>query len=136
MKFQTVLAVVSSAFLAVTLAASEVGKADKALKINLEQAINQKNVDIDVDKGVVTVEGEVRTEADRRAIDETIRSTPGVAALKNKLKVKLPSPGTATYAPSIPPSAPGTVSVPIYTTRPPKATTTRRKNTSRPGLIT
>jgi osmotically-inducible protein OsmY len=118
MKFQFVLAVVSSAFLAVSVAASDT---DEALKSNLKQAINQKHVHFDVDKGVVTVKGEVRTEQDRRAIDDMIRGTPGVVALKNKLKVKYPSPGTAIYPSSITPSDPATVSIPIYTTPPPKA---------------
>jgi len=122
MKIQSIMAIVSSALLAVNVAASEVGKADKALKTNLKQAINQRNVDIDVDEGIVTLEGEVRTEEDRQAINDIVRSTPGVAAVKNKLKVKFPSPGTATYPPSIPPAAPGRV--PIYTKAPPSVTTT------------
>ena len=122
MKIQSIVAIVSSALLAVNVAASEVGKADKALKINLKQALNQRNVDIDVDEGVVTLDGQVRTEEDRQAINDIVRATPGVAAVKNKLKVKFPSPGTSTYAPSIPPTAPGRV--PIYTKAPPSVTTT------------
>jgi osmotically-inducible protein OsmY len=117
MKFQSVLAVVSSALLAVSVAASDT---DEALKGNLKHAINHKHVHFDVDKGVVTVKGEVGTEQDRRAIDDMVRSTPGVVALRNKLKVKYPSPGTAVNAsPISPPDA--TVSIPIYTTPPPKA---------------
>jgi len=125
MKFQSVLAIVSSAFLAIGVAASEVSKADKALKTNLKQALNQRNVHIDVDEGVVTLKGEVRTEEDRRTIDDLVHGTPGVAAVKNKIKVKFSSPGSSAYPPSIPPSAPGAarVSIPIYTTPPPKVVT-------------
>ena len=125
MKIQSILAIVSSALLVISATGAEIKDADKALKINLKQALNQRNVHFDVDEGIVTLEGEVRTEQDRRTIDDLVRSTPGVAAVKNKIKVKFPSPGTSAYPPSIPPSAPGTVQVaiPVYTTPPPKVIT-------------
>lgn len=125
MKIRSILAIVSSALLAISATGAEVKDADKALKINLKQALNQRNVHFDVHEGIVTLEGEVRTEQDRRTIDDLVRSTPGVAAVKNKIKVKFSSPGSSTYSPSIPPSAPGTVpmTVPVYTTAPPRVIT-------------
>jgi len=93
-------------------------EADDALEKNLKLAVNQRHVDIDVEKGVVTLGGEVRSEADRQAIDDIVRKTPGVAAVKNNLKVKLATPGTAaTTSPSLRPS------VPVYATAPPEVTT-------------
>jgi hypothetical protein len=91
--------------------------ADDVLEKNLRHAINQRHVDIDVDKGVVEIEGEVRSDQDRQAIDAVVRSTPGVAAIKNNLKVKFATPVTATYAPALRPS------VPVYMTPPPAVTT-------------
>jgi osmotically-inducible protein OsmY len=90
---------------------------DDALQKNLRLAVNQRHVDIHVDKGVVTIEGEVRSEQDRQAIDPTVRNTAGVAAVKNNLRVKLATPGTGTtLSPSLRP-------VPVYMTAPPEITT-------------
>jgi osmotically-inducible protein OsmY len=89
----------------------------------VKQELNQKDVHVDVDKGIVTLRGKVRTETERRNVDELARSTPGVVAVMNKLEVKIPS---AAYPPSTLPSAPVTTRVtviPIYTTPPPKVVT-------------
>ena len=117
MKIQSVLAIVSSVLLACSVAASESGRADKALKTNLKQAINQRDVDIDVDDAVVTLEGEVPVEQDRQTIDTVVRSTPGVAAVRNRIKVKFATPVTSAYV-----AAPvaSVQTVPVYTTEPPK----------------
>ena len=127
MKIPSIIAIVSSLVVANIGAGSELHDADRALETNLRQALNQRHVHIDVHDGIVTIEGEVRTEQDRQSIDTTVRSTPGVAAVKDKLKVKFPTPGTTTYPPSIPPSVPATVStkttIPVYTTAPPEVTT-------------
>ncbi len=127
MKIQSMLAIVSSVLLANVAVGSELHDADRALETNLRQALNQRHVHIDVHDGIVTIDGEVRTEQDRQTIDSTVRNTPGVAAVKDKLKVKFPTPGTSTYAPSIPPaSSPAAVvspSIPVYTTPAPEVTT-------------
>ena len=117
MKIQSIKSIIaiSASLLLVNVGAAS--EADDALKTNLRQAINQRHVDIDVDDGVVTIEGEVRSEQDRQAIDTVVRGTPGVAAVKNNLKVKFATPGTATHAPSLRPS------VPVLTTPPPEVTT-------------
>jgi len=127
MKFQSILAIASSILLANIAAGSD---ADRALETNLRQAVNQRHVHIDVHDAIVTIEGEVRTEEDRQAIDAQVRGTPGVAAVKDKLKVKLPSPGTSTYAPSVATTPPAVVSappvstsIPVYTTQVPEVST-------------
>ena len=126
MKIHGILAIVTSALFAISAAADEGDKAlERSLKTSVKETLHQKDVDIDVDKGVVKLEGKVRTEADRRNIDELVRSTPGVVAVKNKIEVKLASPANPDYPPAISPGAPATTTtrvtvVPIYTTPPPK----------------
>lgn len=73
--------------------ASPYHEADKGVEGTLRSTITDRNVDIDVDRGVVTLEGKVNTEADRQRIDMLARRTAGVVAVKNKLKVTLPTPG-------------------------------------------
>src|SRR6266853_1698401 len=118
MKIQSILAIVSSVLVANVAVGSEIHDADRALETNLRQALNQRHVHIDVHDGIVTIDGEVRTEQDRQSIDSLVRNTAGVAAVKDKLKVKFPTPGTSTYPPSIPPSVPSSVSTPVSTTIP------------------
>ena len=124
MKIPAILAIVTSAFVAISVAADEGDRAlEKSIKTSVKQELNQKDVHVDVDKGIVTLRGEVRTEAERRSVDELARRTPGVVAVMNKLEVKLPSAADPTYPPSTLPSAPVTTRVtviPIYTTPPPK----------------
>ena len=88
MKIQSILAIVSSLLVANIGAGSELHKSDRALETNLRQALNQRHVHIEVHDGIVTIEGEVRTEQDRQTIDSVVRNTAGVAAVKDKLKVQ------------------------------------------------
>jgi len=67
--------------------------ADRGVAGTLQSTITDRDVDVDVDHGVVTLEGKVNTEADRQRIETLARQTPGVVAVKNKLQVKMPSPG-------------------------------------------
>ena len=73
--------------------ASDSHEADEGVKGTLHSAITDRDVDIDVDHGVVTLEGKVNTEADRERIENLARQTAGVVAVKDNLKVKLPTPG-------------------------------------------
>ncbi len=73
--------------------ASPYHEADRGVEGTLRSTITDRGVDIDVDRGVVTLEGKVNTEADRQRIEMLARRTPGVVAVKNKLKVNLPTPG-------------------------------------------
>lgn len=124
MKIPAILAIVTSAFVAINVAADEGDRVlEKSIKTSVKQDLNQKDVHVDVDKGIVTLTGKVRTEAERHTVDELARGTPGVVAVMNKLEVKLPSAANPAYPPSTLPSAPVTTRVtviPIYTTPPPK----------------
>jgi hypothetical protein len=86
--------------------------ADHALESGLRATLNQRHVHVHVHHGIVTLDGHVPTEADRQRIETMVRNTAGVVALKDKLKVELPSPGTY----GVPPT------VPVYLTAPPEAT--------------
>ena len=60
----------------------------------------------------MTLEGKVPTEADRQRLETTVRNTAGVVAVKDELKVTLPSPGSYGAPPS----------VPVFTAPPPEVT--------------
>src|SRR5262249_6682822 len=98
--------------------------------------INEKHVDIDVHNGVVKLEGHVPTEATRQRIDAEVRSTPGVAAVKDELKVDLPSPATPRAY-----TAPGTytttttTTIPIYRTALPEVAPTTPVVTMPPPIV-
>ena len=79
MKIPAILAIVTSAFVAISVAADEGDKAlEKSIKTSVKQELNQKDVHVDVDKGIVTLRGEVRTEAERRALATPPPPTPFV----------------------------------------------------------
>jgi hypothetical protein len=84
----TWLAIAASCF--VISCASE---ADRGVQGTLRSTITDRDVDISVDHGVVTLEGKVNTEADRQRIEDLARQSAGVVAVKNNLEVKLPTPG-------------------------------------------
>ncbi len=73
--------------------ASDHHEADRGVEGTLRSTITDRHVHVDVDRGVVTLEGRVHTEADRQRIEMLARGTAGVVAVKNKLKVTLPTPG-------------------------------------------
>jgi osmotically-inducible protein OsmY len=107
------LIVISSLFLANVGSASERHEADKAIETNLRATLDQRHVHVHVHEGIVTLEGHVRTETDRQSIESLVRSTPGVAAVKDKLNVALPSPGDVVAAPTY------RTTIPVYVTPPP-----------------
>jgi hypothetical protein len=127
MKIPAILAVVTSAFVAISVAADEGDRVlEQSIRASMKQDLNERDVHVDVDKGIVTLTGKVRTEAERRKVDDFARSTPGAVAVMNKIEVMLPSPVNPTYPPSSLPSTPVTTRVtviPIYTTAPPKVVT-------------
>lgn len=51
----------------------------------------QMNVNIDVDRGVVTVKGEARSEEDRARVEELVREVTGVRDVRNELQI-VPEP--------------------------------------------
>ena len=105
MKTRYIFAIASSLLIAANGIAND---ADDGLEKTLRANINEKHVDIDVHNGVVKLEGHVPNEATRQRIDAEVRSTAGVAAVKDELKVDSPSPV----------AAPGvyttTTTIPIY----------------------
>ena len=104
MKTRYIFAIASTLLIATNGIAND---ADDGLEKTLRANINEKHVDIDVHNGVVKLEGHVPNEATRQRIDAEVRSTPGVAAVKDELKVDNASP-----------AAPGvyttTTTIPIY----------------------
>ena len=107
MKRATVLSIVSSLCLASGAMASDSHDFDRGMESSLRAAIHDRHVHIHVRHGIVNVDGRVQTEADRFRIDEMIRHTPGVVAVKDDLHVVLPSPSAAVSVP---------VRVPVYAT--------------------
>ncbi len=114
MKSPVALSIISSFLLAAGCATPGVHEADRGLEGTLRSEINEKHVDVDVHHGIVTLEGHVRTQADRERIEALVRNTSGVVAVKDKLKVTFPTPGTyGAYPGAIP--VPSTVAVPTAT---------------------
>jgi hypothetical protein len=111
MKTALVLTVASSLLLPWVSAASDTHDADRGLESNLRTELNDKHVHVHVHRGIVTIDGKVRTEADRERIESIIRNTVGVVAMKDELKVTLPAPGSYGVAPS---GVAVTPSVPVY----------------------
>src|SRR5215471_9801127 len=89
MKTRYIFAIASTLLIAANGIANE---ADDGLEKTLRANINEKHVDIDVDKGIVKLEGHVPNEADRQRIDSMVRTTPGVVGVKDELKVDSASP--------------------------------------------
>jgi hyperosmotically inducible protein len=65
---------------------------DKGIDKNLDAALVQKGlqkgISYDVKKGVVTLKGEVRSQAQRRNVQEIAASVPNVMQVVNELQVK------------------------------------------------
>ncbi|HEV2210096.1 MAG TPA: BON domain-containing protein [Verrucomicrobiae bacterium] len=83
----------SSLLLVAGCASDNLHESDRGLEGTLRAEVNQREVHLDVHHGIVKLEGKVRTEADRQRIDSLVRNTSGVVAVKDNLKVTLPSPG-------------------------------------------
>jgi len=111
MKTALVLTVASSLLFPWVCSASDTHDADQGLESNLRTELNDKHVHVHVHHGIVTIDGKVRTDADRERIDSLVRSTPGVVALKDDLKVTLPSPGAYGVTPAGTAVAP---TIPVY----------------------
>jgi osmotically-inducible protein OsmY len=53
-----------------------------------DQVLRDRNVDFDVNNGVVTVSGDVRTAAEKTKVSEMVKSASGVKDFANELEVK------------------------------------------------
>jgi osmotically-inducible protein OsmY len=103
MKTAPLLTLASSLFFASVCAATDSHDADRAIEASLKATVNDKHIHFHVKHGIVTVDGKVRTVEERNRIDSLVRSTTGVVALKDELKVTSPSPGVyPEYPPGVP----------------------------------
>lgn len=103
--------------------ADEHHDADEGLEGTLRSTLNERHVHVHVNHGVVTLDGEVRTEADRQRIDSLVRNTSGVVALKDKLHVTFPSPGGYGANPAAIPVPVVPATIPVYSAPLPPVTT-------------
>jgi osmotically-inducible protein OsmY len=63
-------------------------KSDLKRAINEDQVLRDRDIDFDVNNGVVTVKGEVRTAAEKTRVSELVRGAPGVKDMANALEIK------------------------------------------------
>lgn len=56
--------------------------------VDKDQVLRDRDVNFDVNNGVVTVKGEVRTAAEKNKISEIVRSAPGVKDMANAVEIK------------------------------------------------
>jgi len=56
--------------------------------INNDQALRDRDINFDVNNGVVTVKGDVRTAAEKGKVTDIVRAAPGVKDLANALEIK------------------------------------------------
>jgi len=56
--------------------------------INRDQVLRDRNIDFDVNNGVVTVKGDVRTSKEKSSVSDMVKSAPGVKDFANGLEIK------------------------------------------------
>lgn len=56
--------------------------------IKADQVLRDRDIDFDVNNGVVTVKGEVRTAAEKTKVSDIVRGAPGVKDMANALEIK------------------------------------------------
>jgi hyperosmotically inducible protein len=56
--------------------------------VNSDPMLRDRDIDVDVNNGVVTVKGEVRSAAEKAKVTEIVRATPGVKNMANALEIK------------------------------------------------
>lgn len=56
--------------------------------VDQDPVLRDRDIDFDVNNGVVTVKGEVRTAAEKSKVSEMIKAAPGVKDFANALEVK------------------------------------------------
>jgi osmotically-inducible protein OsmY len=77
-----------------TTAGSLDGQIKSQLKKMLDDdpILRERDVDFEINNGVVTVKGEVRTADEKNKITELVRAAPGVKDMANALEIKPPTP--------------------------------------------
>ena len=74
------------------------GNLDSAITSQLKKMrdadpiLRDRDIDFDVNNGVVTVKGEVRTAEEKNKVTELMRAAPGVKDMANALEIKPPKP--------------------------------------------
>jgi osmotically-inducible protein OsmY len=56
--------------------------------IDNDPTLKDRNVDFDVNNGVVTAKGEVRTAAEKQKVTQLVKSAPGVKEFANSVEIK------------------------------------------------
>ena len=66
------------------------GRIRSSLKdmLDRDQVLRDRDVNFDVNNGIVTVKGEVRTTAEKTKVSELVKSAPGVKDFANALEIK------------------------------------------------
>jgi hypothetical protein len=108
MKLASLLTIIVSLSVGTLYADNDRQESDRGVEGTLRSTISDRHVHIHVHHGVVTLDGKVRTEADRQRIEQIVRDTAGVVAVKDKLKVTLPTTGEFGPTPAQVPVQPGT----------------------------
>jgi osmotically-inducible protein OsmY len=71
---------------------------DSAIKSQLKNMrdadpiLRDRDIDFEINNGVVTVKGEVRTADEKNKVTELVRAAPGVKDMANALEIKAPKP--------------------------------------------
>src|SRR5262245_42156531 len=63
-------------------------RSDLKKMVGDDQVLRDRNIDFDVNNGVVTVKGDVRTVAEKNRVTDIVKSAPGVKDMANSLEVK------------------------------------------------
>jgi osmotically-inducible protein OsmY len=63
-------------------------RSDLKRKIGDDQVLRDRNIDFDVNNGMVTVKGDVRTVAEKNHVTDIVKSAPGVKDMANSLEIK------------------------------------------------
>jgi osmotically-inducible protein OsmY len=56
--------------------------------VSNDQVLRDRNVEFDVNNGVVTVKGDVRTTSEKTKVDQLVKAAPGVKDFANELEVR------------------------------------------------
>ena len=56
--------------------------------VDADQALRDRDINFDVNNGMVTIKGEVRTAAEKAQVTNLVKDTPGVKDVANSLEVK------------------------------------------------
>jgi osmotically-inducible protein OsmY len=56
--------------------------------VNADKTLQDRNIDFEVNNGVVTVTGDVRTAAEKNRVSQIVKDAPGVKDFANALEIK------------------------------------------------